>query len=404
MDTRLPVLFIVLTVVIDAMGIGLIMPVMPALLEEIGGGTVADAAIWGGILSTVFAVMQFLFAPLIGALSDRFGRRPVLLVSLLVMAVDYALMAVAHTIWLLLIARVIGGITAATHSTANAYMADISKPHQKAARFGLVAAGFGAGFVLGPVLGGVLAEYGTRAPFWAAGILALANATLGFFVLRETVTDAIRRPFDPARANPFGAFRAVTRLARLRGMITVYFLFQVGTMVYPAIWAYFLTERFGWSGAMIGLSLGLYGFFYALVMGFLVDPVIRRAGPRGTVLIGLGFEIASLFILAFISSGTLLLAMIPVAALGSLALPAMQAEMSHAVGDDAQGELQGVLTSAASVAMILTPIAMTQTFAFFTRDGAAPYLPGAPFLLAAALMIACLALFLRNSVPSEAEA
>ena len=327
-----------------------------------------------------------------------------LLVSLLVMAVDYALMAVAHTIWLLLIARVIGGITAATHSTANAYMADISKPHQKAARFGLVAAGFGAGFVLGPVLGGVLAEYGTRAPFWAAGILALANATLGFFVLRETVTDAIRRPFDPARANPFGAFRAVTRLARLRGMITVYFLFQVGTMVYPAIWAYFLTERFGWSGAMIGLSLGLYGFFYALVMGFLVDPVIRRAGPRGTVLIGLGFEIASLFILAFISSGTLLLAMIPVAALGSLALPAMQAEMSHAVGDDAQGELQGVLTSAASVAMILTPIAMTQTFAFFTRDGAALYLPGAPFILAAALMIACLALFLRNSVPSEAEA
>ena len=395
--------FILIAVLIDMIAIGLIVPVLPYMVGQFTEGADAQAR-WFAIVTFTFGAANFVAAPVLGALSDRFGRRPVLLVSLLVMAVDYALMAVAHTIWLLLIARVIGGITAATHSTANAYMADISKPHQKAARFGLVAAGFGAGFVLGPVLGGVLAEYGTRAPFWAAGILALANATLGFFVLRETVTDAIRRPFDPARANPFGAFRAVTRLARLRGMITVYFLFQVGTMVYPAIWAYFLTERFGWSGAMIGLSLGLYGFFYALVMGFLVDPVIRRAGPRGTVLIGLGFEIASLFILAFISSGTLLLAMIPVAALGSLALPAMQAEMSHAVGDDAQGELQGVLTSAASVAMILTPIAMTQTFAFFTRDGAALYLPGAPFLLAAALMIACLALFLRNSVPSEAEA
>ncbi|MDQ2091636.1 TCR/Tet family MFS transporter [Marimonas arenosa] len=402
MDNRLPVLFIVLTVVIDAIGIGLIMPVMPALLTEIGGGSVADAAVWGGILSTVFAIMQFLFAPLIGALSDRYGRRPVLLISLLVMAADYVVMALAQSMWLLLVARLVGGVTAATHSTANAYMADISTRAQKAARFGLVAAGFGVGFVLGPVLGGLLAEYGTRAPFWAAGALALGNAALGFFVLRETVTDAIRRPFDRTRANPFGAFRAVARLAGLNRLITVYFFFQVATMVYPAVWAYFLTERFGWSGAMIGVTLGLYGFFYALVMGLLVNPVIRRAGQRGTVLIGFGFELVSLLILAFIASGTLLLVMIPIAALGSLSLPALQAAMSQSVGDDAQGELQGVLTSATSVAMILAPLAMTQTFALFTRSDAPVYLPGAPFLVAAALMLASLWLYARSSVPSEA--
>ncbi|MDU8925967.1 TCR/Tet family MFS transporter [Alisedimentitalea sp. MJ-SS2] len=403
MNDRLAIVFIVLTVVIDAIGIGLIMPVMPALLGEIGGGGVADAAIWGGILSAGFAVMQFLFAPLIGALSDRFGRRPVLLISLVVMALDYFLHALAHTIWLLLIVRLIGGITAATHSTANAYMADISDPHQKAARFGLIAAGFGVGFVLGPVLGGVLAEYGTRAPFWAAGALALANATLGFFVLRETVTDKIRRPFEVSRANPFGALRAVTRLTGLTRLISVYFFFQIGTMVYPAIWAYFLTERFNWSEAMIGLSLGLYGFFYALVMGLMVKPSIARFGLYGAVIFGLAFEIITLLILTFINNGTLLLVMIPIAALGALALPALQSAMSQTVRDDAQGELQGVLTSVTSLAMIIAPVAMTQVFALFTREDTWLYLPGAPFLLSAGLMVICLWLFTRSSVPSEAQ-
>ena len=402
MDSRLPVLFIVLTVAIDAMGIGLIMPVMPALLIEIGGGSLAQAAIWGGILSTSFAVMQFLFGPVIGSLSDRFGRRPVLLVSLAAMAADYVVMALAGSIWLLLAARIVGGITAATHSTANAYMADISAPHQKAARFGLVAAGFGVGFVLGPVLGGLLAEYGTRAPFWAAGALALANAALGFLVLRETVTNAIRRPFRWRRANPFGAFRAITGFTGLRGLISVSFFFQFATMVYPAIWAFYLTERFGWSESMIGLSLGLYGFFYALVMALLVQPAINRLGQRGTVFLGLAVETASFLILAFVTSGTLLLAMIPVAALGSLAVPALQAAMSQAVSDDSQGELQGVITSSNSVAMILAPVTVTLVFAAFTREGAALYLPGAPFLMSAALMVICVAIFARSSVPSEA--
>lgn len=398
---RLPVLFIVLTVVIDAMGIGLIMPVMPALIAEVDGATIAQAAVWGGVLSTAFAVMQFLFAPLVGALSDRFGRRPVLLTSLLVMAADYVVMALAGSIWLLLAGRLIGGITAATHSTANAYMADISEPHEKAARFGLVGAGFGIGFVLGPVLGGLLAEYGTRAPFWAAGALALANAGLGALVLRETVTDAIRRPFRWPRANPFGAFRSITAFPGLRPILAVYFLYQVASMVYPAIWAYFTTLRFGWTEATIGLSLGIYGLFFGLVQGFGVRPAMARLGYRGTVIFALWVELCALIVTAFVPSGTLLLFLIPIVALGAVGLPALQGAMSQAVADDAQGELQGVLTSANSVAMIIAPLAMTQSFAAFTREGAALYLPGAPFLLAAMLMALCLVLFLRSSVSSE---
>ncbi|WP_137702945.1 TCR/Tet family MFS transporter [Marimonas lutisalis] len=400
MSARLPVLFIVMTVVLDAMGIGLIMPVMPALIAEIDGGSIAQAAIWGGILSTVFAVMQFLFGPIIGALSDRFGRRPVLLISLLVMAADYVIMALAGSMWLLLLGRIIGGITAATHATANAYIADISAPHEKAARFGLIGAGFGIGFVLGPVLGGLLAEYGTRAPFWAAGALALANALLGALVLRETVTDAIRRPFRWSRANPFGAFRSITAFPGLGALLLVYFVYQVAGMVYPAIWAYFTTERFGWTEATIGLSLGIYGLFFGLVQGLAVRPSMRILGYRGTVLFALWVELISLLITAFITSGTLLLFLIPIVALGAVGLPALQGAMSTAVSDDAQGELQGVLTSANSMAMIIAPLAMTQTFAAFTREGASVYQPGAPFLLAAVLMALCLILFARNSVPS----
>ncbi len=213
---RLPVVFILLTLMLDSMGIGLIIPVMPDLIREVTGGSLANAALWGGVMSTVFAVMQFLFGPVIGNLSDRYGRRPVLLISLAVMAADYVVMAVAGSIWLLLAGRVVGGITAATQSTASAYMADIAEPEKRAQYFGLIGAAFGIGFVIGPLVGGVLGEYGTRAPFWAAAALAAANGLLGFFVLRETVTDEIRRPFDWRRANPLGAFRALGQLPGIR--------------------------------------------------------------------------------------------------------------------------------------------------------------------------------------------
>ncbi|MGR3701765.1 MAG: TCR/Tet family MFS transporter [Paracoccaceae bacterium] len=383
---RLPVLFILITVMIDAMGIGLILPVMPDLIRETTGGTLAQAAVWGGILSTAFAAMQFLFGPILGALSDRFGRRPVLLVSLVVMAADYVVMALAGSIWLLLAGRIVGGITAATHSTASAYMADISAPEDKARNFGLIGAAFGLGFVLGPVMGGLLAEWGTRAPFVAAALLALANAVFGWLVLRETVTERIRRPFAWRRANPFGAIRAVSRLSGVGALIWVYFLYHFATVVYPAIWAYFTAARFGWSPGLIGLSLAVYGLSLAVAQGTLVGPAIRTFGEARTVLLGLMIQTASLVILGIIASGNLLLMLIPVTAIGAIGLPALQGILSRAVPDNAQGELQGVLTSLTSVAMILAPLVMTQTFAHFTRVDANPYLPGAPFLLSAVIM------------------
>ena len=383
---RLPVLFILITVMIDAMGIGLILPVMPDLIRETTGGTLAQAAIWGGILSTAFAAMQFLFGPILGGLSDRFGRRPVLLVSLLVMAADYVVMALAGSIWLLLAGRIVGGITAATHSTASAYMADISAPHEKARNFGLIGAAFGMGFVLGPVMGGLLAEWGTRAPFIAAALLALANAAFGWLVLRETVTDRIRRPFQWGRANPFGAIRAVSKLGGVGSLIWVYFLYHFATVVYPAIWAYFTAARFGWSPGLIGVSLAVYGLSLAVAQGTLVGPAIRLFGDARTVLLGLLIQIISLVILGFIASGNLLLMLIPVTAIGAIGLPALQGILSRAVADNAQGELQGVLTSLTSVAMVVAPLVMTQTFAQFTRADAGLYLPGAPFLLSAVIM------------------
>ncbi|MEO1154347.1 MAG: MFS transporter, partial [Pseudomonadota bacterium] len=223
----LPLIFILLTVAIDTIGVGLLIPVLPSLLREIGGLTLAEAAIWGGILSTSYAVMQFLCGPLMGALSDRFGRRPILLATLGVLALDYLVMALAASLFLLLAARIVAGVTAATQATATAYIADISEPHEKAARFGLIGAAFGAGFVLGPILGGLLAEFGTRAPFYAAAAISAANMVFGYFVLPETVTDRIRRAFDWRRANPFGAFKALSKVPSVGPYVLMFFLYQV---------------------------------------------------------------------------------------------------------------------------------------------------------------------------------
>ncbi len=397
---RLPIIFILLTVMIDAMGIGLIIPVMPDLIQELGGGTLAEAAIWGGILSTTFAVMQFLFGPVMGGLSDRFGRRPVLLLALLVMAMDYVVMAVAGSIWLLLLGRVVGGITAATQSTASAYMADISAPHERAARFGLVGAAFGAGFVLGPLLGGFLAEYGTRAPFWLAAGLAAGNALFGWIVLKETVTPERQRAFSWRRANPLGALRSLGRLPGVTPLLLVYFIYYVGFAVYPAVWSYFGKERFDWSPATIGLSLALFGVTMAIIQGGLIRPVLRAFGERGTVIVGHAFSIVSLIGIAMITSGFWVLVLTPLAAMGGIIPPALQGIMSARVADDAQGELQGALTSASALAMMLSPLVMTYTFAQFTDADAPVYLPGAPFLLAACLStlgLAALVAFTRRT-------
>ena len=389
---RLQVAVIFGTLTLDAMGIGLILPIMPELLQEVGGGSLAEAALWGGILSTVFAVMQFVFGPILGSLSDAIGRRPVLLVSLCMMAVDYLVMAVAGSIWLLLAARLVGGITAATHATASAYMADLSKPGEKAANFGLIGAGFGIGFVLGPLIGGLLGELGTRAPFYAAAGLALLNAGIGALVLKETVTDRMRRPFSWRRANPLGAVRQMGALPGLRRMLAAYFVYCVAIYVYPAIWAYFTQARFGWGPQMVGLSLAIYGLSSAVVQIWVIRWMLARWGERRTVVAGFLSEIVACLLLAVVTSGPVALVLTPIAALGAVITPALQAVMSQRVSDDAQGELQGVLTSTHALAMILSPLAMTGVFAAFTAPGAGVYFPGAPFVLAALLLVAAMIL------------
>jgi DHA1 family tetracycline resistance protein-like MFS transporter len=392
---RLPILFLLITVMLDAMGIGLIMPIMPDLIIEVQGGTLADAALWGGVLATVFAVMQFLFSPVIGNLSDFWGRRPVLLVSLVVMALDYLVMALATSLWLLLIGRVVGGITAATHATANAYMADISKPGEKAANFGLIGAGFGIGFVLGPLVGGMLGEFGTRAPFYAAAALSAVNFVFGYWVLRESVTDRTRRAFSWKRANPFGAFRQMARLPGITPLLVVYFLYSVALYVYPAIWSYFTQERFGWTPQIIGLSLGLFGIMMAVVQGGLIRLVLRWFGERNTVIYGQIFDFFAFGALAVVTSGTIALILTPMAALGAVVSPALQGIMSRMVNDDAQGELQGVLTSVHALSMIVSPLMMAWVFAAFTRTDARFYAPGAPFVVSMALIVLGVVVFVR---------
>ncbi len=392
--------FILITLVLDAMGIGLILPVMPDLITQVHGGTLGNAAIWGGILAATFAVMQFIFGPIIGSLPDRYGRRPILLVSLAVMCIDYLVMAVAGTIWLLFATRVIGGITAATQSAASAYIADISAPQDKSANFGLVGAAFGIGFVLGPVIGGLLGELGTRAPFYAAAALAAANMVFGYFVLPETVTDRIRRPFQWKRANPVGAFLKLSELPGVRRLLVLFFLYEFAFIVYPAVWAYFTKERFGWSPGYVGLSLALFGISLAVVQGGLIRIALRRLGERGTIVYGIMFNFSAFVFLSVVANGWVALAFLPFTALGAVVTPALQGRMSRIAGDDQQGELQGVIASARSVAAIASPLVMTQIFWLYTTEGGL-YLPGAPFVLSAAIMVLCLAVFAaRRRVPA----
>lgn len=393
---RLPILFIVITVMLDAMGIGLIMPIMPDLIREVRGGSIANAALWGGVLATAFAVMQFLFSPILGSLSDAFGRRPVLLLSLLVMALDYLVMALAGSIWLLLLGRLVGGITAATHATASAYMADISAPADKARNFGLIGAGFGVGFVLGPMIGGLLGEMGTRAPFFAAAALSALNLLFGWLVLRETVTDRIRRPFDWSSANPFATFRAIAALPGIGALLAVFFLYSVAHHVWPAVWAYFTVARFDWSPQMIGLSLGIYGISSALVQGLLIRPVLRWLGEAGTVIWSMLFDMLTFALLAVIASGAVALGLTPVAALGSALTPALVGIAARAAGDDRQGALQGVLGSLTALAMVISPLLMTGVFAAYTAETAPVQFPGAPFVVSLVLMGVALAVFLRT--------
>lgn len=378
---------------IDSMGIGLIMPVMPNLLIELGATDLSRAAVWGGMLATIFAIMQFLFGPTIGNLSDRYGRRPVLLISLAAMSVDYVIMGYAHAIWVLVIGRIIGGITAATQSTANAYMADISHPDEKSQNFGLIGAAFGVGFILGPLAGGLLGTLGPRAPFFAAAGLAAANTLFGYLILTETVTDAIRRPFDWRRANPVGSLKHIGKLPGVRRLLVVYFFYNIAFFVYPSIWAYYTQERFGWDSAMTGVSLAVFGFSMAVVQGGLIRLVIPRIGEHWTVILGFSINAVAFLVYAVAYEGWQIFALAPLTSLGVIAGPALQGIMSRTASNDQQGELQGVLTSISSIGIIISPMLMTATFSYFTQGTAPFYFPGAPFVLSTVLVLMSLVIF-----------
>ena len=400
-NSKLPIFVIFTTVVLDSMGIGIIIPVMPALFAEVTGSEkISDIAIWGGLLASTFALMQFIFGPILGALSDRYGRKPILLLALFVMAAYYLLMGFAQTLWLLFLGRLIGGITAATHATANAYMADISSPEEKAARFGMLGAGFGLGFVLGPLIGGLLGEWGPRAPFIAAAMLAAANGVLCYFVLKESLKTKNQREFMWYRANPIGAILDLRKFEGIYSLLLVFLLFTIGTSIYAAIWPFFTVERFSWSPGMIGISLTIYGVCFAIVQGVLVRPAIKIWGEKKTIIIGFCFEFSAMVTFAFLTDGKILIILIPLASLGVLAQPAIQAILSKSVGDDRQGAIQGVASSLNAIAMVITPITMTWILAVFSDKTAKYYFPGMPFLFSALMVLLCLFIISRRNLAS----
>ena len=400
-NSKLPIFVIFTTVVLDSMGIGIIIPVMPALFAEVTGSEkISDIAIWGGLLASTFALMQFIFGPILGALSDRYGRKPILLLALFVMTAYYLLMGFAQSLWLLFLGRLIGGITAATHATANAYMADISSPEEKAARFGMLGAGFGLGFVLGPLIGGLLGEWGPRAPFFAAAMLAAANGVLCYFVLKESLKTKNRREFMWYRANPIGAILDLRKFEGIYSLLLVFLLFTIGTSIYAAIWPFFTVERFSWSPGMIGISLTIYGVCFAIVQGVLVRPAIKIWGEKKTIIIGFCFEFSAMVTFAFLTDGKILIILIPLASLGVLAQPAIQAILSKSVGDDRQGAIQGVASSLNAIAMVITPITMTWILAVFSDKTAKYYFPGMPFLFSALMVLLCLFIISRRKLAS----
>lgn len=386
--------FILATILIDAVGVGLIFPLMPDLMARVGAGSTADGALWGGVLMAAYAFMQFLFAPAIGAASDMLGRKPVLLLALATLVVDYVIMALAGTFWLLLLGRALAGIAGATYITATAYIADISPPELRAARFGLIGATFGIGFVLGPAIGGLLAGIDLSAPFWLAAGLAALNLGFGLFVLPESLQPEKRRPMALADLNPLGAIRDAFRLPGLAVPLVALFVFEFANMVYPTLWAFLLRERFAWSAALIGASLAAYGVGVALVQAGLLPRLVTRLGEGRTLRLSWAFGIVGLIGFGLAPEAWMIWALLPLATLSDMVPPLMTSLMSAQVGEDRQGLLQGVIASLGSVAAVVAPIGMTALFAAFS-DERGLYAPGAPFLAGAVMLGLVLPLVLR---------
>ena len=381
--------FIFITLLIDVTGLGLIIPVMPKLIEDLlQTSDISKASQYGGWLTFAYAFVQFLFAPVLGNLSDKYGRRPVLLFSLLGFGIDYLFLSFAPTIGWLFIGRVIAGITGASFTTASAYIADISTPENRAQNFGMIGAAFGLGFILGPMIGGLLGELGARVPFFVAAGLALLNCAYGYFVLPESLSKENRRNFEWRRANPVGSLLQLKKYPAVAGLIISMVLIYIAGHAVQSNWSFFNIERFGWSPKMIGISLGIVGLLVGGVQGGLVRVINPRIGNEKSVYVGLGLYALGLVLFAFATEGWMMFVFLIPYCLGGIAGPALQSIISGHVPPNEQGELQGALTSLMSATSIIGPPLMTNLFAYFTHKEAPVYFPGAAFFLGALLMIA----------------
>lgn len=398
-SSRHALAFIFVAALIDTIGFGIVIPVLPQLIVELTGEPVNEAARISGWLAFAYAVMQFAFGPVMGNLSDRFGRRPVLLASLLAFGVDYFAMALAPTIGWLFAGRIVAGITGASYTTAYAYIADVSPPEKRAQNFGMVGMAFGLGFIIGPALGGLVGDqFGLRAAFFVAGGLALLNTLYGWLVLPESLPPERRRPFDLRRANPIGTLAQFRRHQPVvLGLATALFLWQLGHQALQGTWSFYTIYRFDWSPGEVGLSLAAVGLTSAIVQGGLVRYIIPRIGERRAVELGMMSGLGGFIIYGLATQGWMLYVGIVVATFSGLAYPSMNALMSQRVEPDAQGELQGAVAALASLSTIIGPPLMTQLFGYFTGPTAPVHVPGAAFLLAALLSAGALLLFLRVS-------
>jgi DHA1 family tetracycline resistance protein-like MFS transporter len=380
-------IFIFITLLIDVTGLGIIIPVFPKLIEQLIHGNISQAASYGGWLTFSYALMQFLFSPVLGGLSDRFGRRPVLLFSLFGFGLDYVLQGFAPNIEWLFIGRLLAGVTGASFTTATAYIADVSPPEKRAQNFGLVGAAFGVGFILGPAMGGFLGQYGPRVPFFVAAGLTMINFLYGLLILPESLAPENRRPFDWRRANPIGSLARLGKYPVILGLIASLVLIYIAGFAVQGTWTFYTMEKFKWDEKTVGLSLAAIGLSFAIVQGGLSRVLIPKLGQQRSVYVGLVFSAIGFLLFGLANQSWMMFAFMAVYALGGIAGPSVQGIISNQVPANEQGELQGALTSLTSTTSIFGPLIMTNLFSFFTSPKAPIYLPGAPFYLGSLLII-----------------
>ena len=376
-------LFIFITIFIDITGLGIIIPVIPALITELINGSISEAAKYSGWLMFSYATLQFLFAPLLGGLSDQYGRSPVILLSLFGFGINYIVLALAPNIIWLFLGRIFQGIMGASLTTASAYIADISTPEKKAQNFGLIGAAFGLGFILGPVIGGYLGQFGSRVPFIAAAAFTLINLIYGYFILPESLDKKNRRKFDIKRANPIGTLMSLKRYPVISGLLICIVLFNIAQHATHSTWTFFTIEKFDWSEKLVGYSLGFIGLLAAIVQGGLIRIIIPKLGNIKSVYFGMIFYILGLSLFAFAEEEWMVFAFAIPLSLGGISGPALQGIMTNKIPDDEQGEFQGGMTSLVSLTAIIGPLLMTNLFSYFTSENSFYYFPGAPFMVGA---------------------